>query len=318
MYCPKVSIVIPAYNASNYLAEAIDSALAQTYSNIEIVVVNDGSNDDGATRTVALSYGEKIRYFEKKNGGSSSALNMGISQMTGDWFSWLSHDDLYVPEKIERQIKYMNSLSLDGSELSKHIFFSASELIDSNGKTLRSCDIKKAQKLKDKISSFPNNSYLIAEPTKYLFHGCSCLVHRDAFSDIGVFDEKLRLLNDVDFWYRLYSANFKVHYIPEPLVKGRVHSKQVSKSIGYSYHNPEQDMFWKRSLDWLLENYSDDEKLFYLFGKNAYLKTRNVEGDLAFKQIKSLHIRKNIVKFTVCSYACLRNIAKILYLKFKI
>ena len=65
MQVNKVSIVIPAYNASNYLAEAIDSALAQTYSNYEIIVVNDGSKDDGATECVALSYCYKIRYFHK-------------------------------------------------------------------------------------------------------------------------------------------------------------------------------------------------------------------------------------------------------------
>ena len=69
MQGPKVSIVIPAYNASNYLSEAIDSALAQTYPNVEVVVVNDGSPDDGATRAVALSYGDRIRYVEKENGG---------------------------------------------------------------------------------------------------------------------------------------------------------------------------------------------------------------------------------------------------------
>ena len=112
MYFPKVSIVIPAYNASNYLEEAIDSALAQTYSNIEIIVVNDGSLDDGATERVALAYGDKIRYFYKENGGSSSALNFGIANMTGEWFSWLSHDDLYLPEKIEKQIAYISSLNL--------------------------------------------------------------------------------------------------------------------------------------------------------------------------------------------------------------
>ena len=101
---PLVSIVIPVYNGSNYLREAIDSALAQTYSNIEVIVVNDGSNDDGATWKIAHSYGDKIRYFEKENGGVSTALNFGIANMRGKYFSWLSHDDLYYPNKIQVQI----------------------------------------------------------------------------------------------------------------------------------------------------------------------------------------------------------------------
>src|SRR5262245_26319850 len=97
---PRVSIIIPVFNGSNYLREAIDSALVQTYQNTEIIVVNDGSNDNGKTREIALSYGQQIRYFEKENGGVSSALNMGICKMTGDYFSWLSHDDVYNPEKV--------------------------------------------------------------------------------------------------------------------------------------------------------------------------------------------------------------------------
>lgn len=317
MYTPKISIVIPAYNASNYLAEAIDSALAQTYPNIEIIVVNDGSKDDGATEQVALSYGDKIRYFSKENGGSSSALNVGIANMTGEWFSWLSHDDLYVPEKLEKQIAYIESLMIDDSALSKHIFFSASELIDAQGKTIRACRMNQARRLAATVDSFPHNGYLIAEPTVYSFHGCSCLVHKDAFADVGCFDEGLRLLNDVDVWFRLYAANYKVHYIPEPLVKGRVHSKQVSKSIGYSYHNPEQDMFWNRSLDWLLDNHPDEEQLFFLFGRNAYLKTRNAEGDRAFEHIRSAHIRKYIVKSVCRCRACAKDFAKKVYLKLR-
>lgn len=102
---PLVSIVIPVYNGSNYLAQAIDSALGQTYPNCEVLVVNDGSDDGGATAELALSYEEKIRYFEKENGGVATALNLGIRQMRGEYFAWLSHDDLYKPEKIELQVK---------------------------------------------------------------------------------------------------------------------------------------------------------------------------------------------------------------------
>ena len=109
---PLVSIVIPVYNGANFLKEAIESALAQTYANIEILVVNDGSTDEGKTRNIALSYGDKIRYFEKVNGGVSSALNLGIKEMKGEYFSWLSHDDVYFPKKIETQIKFLEDNQL--------------------------------------------------------------------------------------------------------------------------------------------------------------------------------------------------------------
>src|SRR5574344_1270331 len=103
----KVSIVIPVYNGSNYLKQAIDSAINQTYKNIEIIVVNDGSNDDEATEKIALSYGDKIKYYKKVNGGVASALNLALKNMTGKYFSWLSHDDLYYANKIEKQINFI-------------------------------------------------------------------------------------------------------------------------------------------------------------------------------------------------------------------
>lgn len=321
MYNPTVSIVIPAYNASNYLAEAIDSALAQTYPNVEIIVVNDGSRDDGATRQIALSYGDKIRYFEKENGGSSSALNMGIANMTGEWFSWLSHDDLYFPTKLEVQIRYIQEKQIPEEELWRHIFFTGADIIDGNGNTVLLCDRKEAERTAAFVDSLTNNAPLIAEPTHYLFHGCSCLVHRKAFEEIGVFNENLRLLNDLDIWFRLYAAEYRIHYIPEALVKGRVHGAQVSKSIGYSYHNPEQDMFWKRSMDWLLEKYPDQTELFYLFGRNAYLKTRNTDGDRAFAHIAEISPRERgklrLKKLAFKVRAALRSFAKKIYLKIK-
>ena len=321
MYIPKISIVIPAYNASNYLAEAIESALAQTYSNVEILVINDGSNDDGATERIALSYGDKIRYFSKENGGSSSALNMGIANMTGDWFSWLSHDDLYVPEKLERQIAYLRNLRLTEEELSGHVLFSASDMIDGRGKYIRKADGRESARIAQQLNEAEDNRLLIAEPTRYAFHGCSCLVHRLVFEAVGTFNESLWMLNDWDLWFRIYAAGYRIHFLPEPLVKGRIHVQQVSKCIGYSYHNPEQDMFWKRSLDLLLGEYPNERKLIFRFGRNAYLKTRNVDGDRAFGHLMSVQPSQklwlSITKKVYQCRACVHEFGKKVYLRLK-
>lgn len=322
MYTPKVSVVIPAYNASNYLAEAIDSALSQTYKNFEIIVVNDGSKDDGATERIALSYGDKIRYFCKENGGSSSALNMGIANMTGEWFSWLSHDDLYVPTKLETQIEYLRKCQFPEEILPNQVLFAASDLIDGNGETIRSANIQDSDANSRFIESLKGNEYLIAEPTRHTFHGCSCLIHKSVFDVVGAFDENLRLVNDADLWFRIYAAGYRIHFLPQTLVKGRIHGKQVSKTAGYSYHNPEQDMFWNRSLDWLLENHPQNQELFFLYGRNAYIKTRYAEGDRAFDYLArmepakkiELQIRKNAYKF----YATVRNFGKQVFLKLRV
>lgn len=320
-YEPKVSIVIPAYNAANYLSQAIDSALAQTYQNIEIIVVNDGSPDNGQTESVARSYGEKIIYFEKENGGSSSALNTGIKNMSGDWFSWLSHDDLYYPDKLQEEIDALNALIVSGipeDQLYKHIFFGAADLIDGEGKIIRKETKRNLYKTDRKINC-PDGAYrLIAIPTQDGFHGCSCLVHKRAFIEEGMFDEKLRLLNDMDLWFRFYTNGYTIHFIPKVLVCGRVHAKQVSRSIGFSYHNSEQDMFWGRSLQWLKDNCADDYEMFYLFGKTALLKTRYAEGIQSFDIAGLIEPRKKtelfLKKMVFVTLSKCKDLAKKIYL----
>lgn len=320
-YNPKVSIVIPAYNASNYLAEAIDSALAQTYPNIEIIVVNDGSADNGATAQIAASYGDKIRYFHKENGGSSSALNMGISNMEGEWFSWLSHDDLYLPGKVEEQIKYLNSLGFEEEELKAQVLFAASRTIDGQGKILKKTNMEEVKKTACRVNSFEHNGYLICEPSVYTFHGCSCFVHKSVFDSVGMFDKGLRYLNDWDIWFRIYSQGYKIHFLPQILVCGRIHGKQVSKAIGYSYNNPEQDFFWNRSFNWLCDNYPDDFELFFRFGRNAYLKSRPLDGDKAFQRAVALKPKKKSAlgfkRFAYKMYCSARNLAKRIYISIR-
>lgn len=323
-YQPKVSIVIPAYNASNYLDVAIESALNQTYSNYEIIVVNDGSNDAGATRDVAKKYGDKIRYFEKPNGGSSSALNFGIKNMTGEWFSWLSHDDVYYPNKLEEEIRYLNTFDidyLDKESVGNHIIFASADIIDSKGTIIKKASNKLLEKTSKKINHPESGLRLISDPTQDGFHGCTCLIHKTAFDRQGLFDEKLKLLNDMDLWFRFYSNNYQVHYIPKALVQGRVHATQVSRKIGFSYHNPEQDWFWNRSLNWLSDNYPQRYDLFYTFGKKALIKTRFKEGANAFRIAGKIKKHKRVSLFVkkyfyIC-YASSWSLAKKIYLFIK-
>jgi glycosyltransferase involved in cell wall biosynthesis len=94
---PKVSIIIPVYNGEDFLSQAINSVLAQTYQNIEVIVVDDGSTD--GTRQIIESYGKKIIAIHKSNGGVASALNVGIQHATGEYIAWLSHDDIFYRKK---------------------------------------------------------------------------------------------------------------------------------------------------------------------------------------------------------------------------
>ena len=318
---PFISIVIPVYNGSNYLAEAIDSALAQTYANVEIIVVNDGSKDDGATAAVAKSYGDKIRYFEKENGGSSSAINFGISKMRGEWFSWLSHDDLYLPEKLQAEMDYLKALHIPEDEEPMHMLFAAYELIDASGNTIRRSKLSKEQKTQAVVENMSGNEYLVAQPRKFNFHGCSCLIHKKVFETFGVLDENLRILNDVEWWFRMYTGGIKLHYVPKVLVKGRMHAAQVGRSIGYSSKHPENDMLWKRRFMWLREHHPQNAELYALLIRDAYLSSRPSDGKAAFDYAVQIAPRKKMslsIKAFLCrTYALLRLGAKKVYMRIK-
>ena len=233
---PKVSIVIPVYNGSNYMKEAIDSAIVQTYKNIEIIVINDGSTDDGKTDEIAKIYGDKIRYYCKENGGVASALNLGIQKMTGEYFSWLSHDDVYLRNKIKNQINYL------GTQTENNILlYCDSEIID-----------EKSNKIKDNILNrkYLNNTYMAILSTS--IGGCSLLIPKKCFEVVGLFNESLKTTQDNELWLRIAKKGFKFKYLPEILLKSRSHDKQGSK-IMKDCQNNEKDNFYLWAID-LLDN----------------------------------------------------------------
>jgi glycosyltransferase involved in cell wall biosynthesis len=215
---PLVSIIIPVYNGENYLREAIDSALAQSYPSLEIIVVNDGSNDQGATEKIAAAYGDKIRYLHKENGGVSTALNMGIREMTGEYFSWLSHDDLYYPHKIERQIQQLNQ---NGDMTT--IVHSAYDLLEEPSKTI-------THVIHSNVYPMEYLTHSVLPVLQGLVHGCSLLIHKSHFERVGVFDDKLVTTQDYDLWFRMM-RNQNIIYIGEPLIIGRVHEAQQGRTL---------------------------------------------------------------------------------------
>ncbi len=217
-YTPLVSIIIPLYNGENYVREAIDSALAQTYSNIEIIVVNDGSKDEGASRNAALEYGDKIRYFEKENGGCASALNYGISQAKGEFISWLSHDDLYLPNKIEIEVACYEKLNLDKE---KCMIGGRCSLINAEGKDVPSVLFGETGLLTP-LRAF---NYLLF--TK-CFSGCALLIPKKIFDSGLYFREDQKFLLDWNLWLKFALNGVSCYLLDEVITKNRRHSTQVT------------------------------------------------------------------------------------------
>ncbi len=208
---PLVSVVIPVYNGNNYLHQAINCALKQTYTNIEILVVDDGSTDD--TWDMIQSYGNKIRSFHKDNGGVSTALNLAIDNMNGEWFAWLSHDDIWLPEKIEKQMEY---LKLHPKIKLCYTGFSS---INQNGNIMSGNNgiwYKKGSDVKHMLYSY---NYINAITT---------MVHKDCFEKIGYFNESLRCTQDYEMWIRIM-LNYDIGLLPLRLTNSRVHPDQVGE-----------------------------------------------------------------------------------------
>ena len=251
---PLVSIIIPVYNGSDYLKEAIDSALSQTYSNFEVLVINDGSTDGGKTENIALSYGNRIRYFAKANGGVSSALNYGIKEMQGEFFSWLSHDDVYSQDKVKLQIEALSKYSDEDV-----IEICEVQCIDKDSKRISS--IQKPRNLsKDRLNSW--NEALKDLFDNGSFYGCALLIPKKAFEKCGEFREDLRYCQDYLMWLKLALSGYKFAYSDDVAVSLRIHANQLTQTGRSLYHSDIMEL--SKEIVPLLEKCSN-KKENYLF-----------------------------------------------------
>lgn len=223
---PLISIVIPVYNGSNYLREAIESALGQTYKNIEVIVVNDGSTDCAETQKIIDSYGSRVCGISKSNGGVASALNVGISNMRGEYFLWLSHDDLLKTDALEI---YMLQLSkLDKTTL----LYGNYDLIDEHSVAYNMIDFSK----KYSKEQLENSVYPVLLGC---VNACTLLVHKSHFHRVGMYNESLRITQDNEMNFRLFRHQKPV-YINRLISSKRYHREQDSRTKDVY---PDEDRF---------------------------------------------------------------------------
>jgi glycosyltransferase involved in cell wall biosynthesis len=201
---PLVSIIIPCYNYGQYLGEAIDSALAQTYPNIEIVVVNDGSTDNSAS--VARSYGKKISYIYQKNSGPVAAFNTGVAASKGEYFCILGADDVLDIEFIARLITPL--LERDDQGLA----FSYCDYLMFNGEV----KIFKARPWHPLAELYRN--YILA----------TALTKRSSYEAVGGYSQYMNAkvsFEDWDFWVKLIAKGYRGIYVPGIYFHYRIHGK---------------------------------------------------------------------------------------------
>ncbi|ADG70240.1 glycosyltransferase [Brachyspira murdochii] len=253
---PLISIIIPVYNGENYIKDAINSALNQTYRNIEVIVVDDGSKDD--TANIVKSFRDKITYIYKNNGGVASALNYAIKEAKGDYISWLSHDDIYYPNKIEEEVNELENID------DKTVIYSGFEFVNEKLELITVFE----NSYKTEYRRLNNNFYSILLSD---IGGCTLLIPKEVFSNVGFFNENLLCVQDYDFWFRMFKHGYKVKYIPKVLLQYRIHKKQDSNSKKDLLRN-EGNKLWIN----MLKNINDDEYQSIFFNRyNVLNKIKN-------------------------------------------
>ncbi len=215
---PKVSIIIPTYNRAGMVQQAIASVLAQTYTDFECIVVDDGSPDDTQASLQSLVAAGRIRYVRQANAGLSAARNHGIRVARGAYITFLDDDDLYEPEKLAQQAAYLDAYP---AAMLVHCWFTKFSEQEAN-LGLRKPDWFQGQ-LYPAILSYWR--MLMATP---------CLMlRREVFDVVGGFDETLRYAEDLDMWRRV-ARHYSFHIVPASLVRIRQQVTSMSSDKAQS------------------------------------------------------------------------------------
>lgn len=211
---PQVSVIIPAYNAGKYLAETIQSVLAQSYSDFEIIICDDGSTDN--TATIIKSFSDpRIKYKYQKNSGISTARNNGAELATGRYLAFLDADDLFHCDNLARKVVALEQ------QPAVALVFADCAVIDAKGNATNEKLIGKDENVLQDLLLW--NGTVIPGPS-------SILMTRDAFEKSGGFDPEFSTAADQNFFFRI-AHKHKCLRIPEVLTSYRKHDSNMHMNI---------------------------------------------------------------------------------------
>ncbi|MBO3459834.1 glycosyltransferase family 2 protein [Aetokthonos hydrillicola Thurmond2011] len=231
-----VSVIIPVYRVEKYIAATVESVLAQTYKNFELLIVDDGSPDKSIE--ICQQFADnRIKIIRQENGGVCAARNTGIRNAQGEYLAFLDGDDLWSPEKLEKHVEHLENSPLVG------LSFSRSAFVDEAGKPL---GIYQMPKLKDITPAL----ILRRNP---IGNGSAPVIRQEVFAAIKFqencyFDEQLRHFEDVECWLRIaLQTNWQIEGIPQPLTQYRVNSQGASTNLSKQIEDLEKVLEKTRS-----------------------------------------------------------------------
>jgi glycosyltransferase involved in cell wall biosynthesis len=257
---PKVSVVIPAYNSENLIAETIESVLNQTYQNYEIVAVDDGSTD--CTLNVLRRYTPRVKILTKQNGGPASARNLAIQNSSGEYIAFLDNDDLWVEGKLEEQVAFLDKHSDIGLLFSEALMFS-----QENGK----------RRILRKIGYTVNPTFYLLLFGNFI-PSSTAVIRRACVDKVGLLNESLIGTDDYEYWMRI-ARTYPMAAIPKPLAYYRIHEGNY---LGDGRHI-------EKELDLTLAAIYEIEKLFpkmwqeYKIDRDLVLARFHIRAGFAWK-----------------------------------
>lgn len=206
---PKVSVLIPSYNHARYLSQAIESVFSQTYTDYEIIVVDDGSTDGSAE--ILSTYSGRLRWYTQQNRGTYPTLNRLITESSGEYLAILNSDDLWLPTKLEKQVSLLETNAQVG------LVHTYGYFIDSEGNRLQK------NPLGYPWPRVPTGN-IVEELVRYnRIVPSSAIVRRECFEKLGMFREDLYGLGDWEMWLRI-ALYYDIGFVDEPLTLYRVHA----------------------------------------------------------------------------------------------